>query len=107
MIKIIDFSGDYCKVLFEVEPIRHSQIVERRLGEAIAKNSPNHLITENGDIYKSVDCVAIKQPIEKLMIMQREAQEEFSLRIFKLKKRVDDFKLIQELAKKEPVKKGE
>lgn len=105
MIKIINFSGSYCKVLFEVEPVRHCQIVEKRLGGAIVKNSPNHLITKDGDIYKSVDCVAINQPIEKLMVMQREAQEEFSLRIFELKKRVDDFKLIQGLAKKEPVKK--
>lgn len=101
MIKITSIYGDYCKVLFELEPFRPARIYEYELGEAIASKSADHFVTKEGKIYKSVSSIRLDNPIIKLQEMQKEAQEEFSEMIRKLKNKVDEFKLLQELTKKE------
>ncbi len=100
MIKITTIYDTVCKVLLQVEPFRPDRIYEEEIGEAIAKKSPDHVITNDGEIYKSISSLRLDHPIQKLKEMQEEAQEEFSQRILKLKNKMDEFKLLQELTKK-------
>ena len=104
MIKITSFSGGYCKLLFEVEPTRPANIHEPELGKAVAKDSPNYCI-EEGKIYRVIDSIDMECSIKKLYETQKDVQEEFSKKIHDLKKSLDKFKLLQEFAKKEKVKK--
>ena len=105
MIKITTIFDTACKVLLQVEPIRPARTYEYELGEAIAKNSVDYYIAEDKTIYKSVGSLRLDHPIQKLKEMQEEAQEEFSQRILKLKNKLDEFKLLQELNKKKVEKK--
>lgn len=108
MIKITSFSGGYCNVLFEVEPTRPAKIYETELGVAVTKNSSDYYLDpKNRKIYRSVTGVDMKCSVERLYEMKKDAQEDFSKRIHDLKKSLDKFKLLQELAKKKPAKKEE
>lgn len=107
MIKITDINSGKCKVIFELEPIRPHQIKEPELGKAVAEKLKAFYITEEGKIYTLPHWVGLDHPIKRLQEIHALAQEEFSKEIQKLKYRLDEFKFIQELAKKKPVKKGE
>lgn len=107
MIKITSFYEKRCSVLFKLEPTRPHRIFEPKLAEAIAKGSTDYKITKRGEIYGAVSGIGLEHSIGRLKEMQENAQEKFSERIQKLSKKVDEFKLLQELTKKKPVKKGE
>ena len=101
MIKITDFNAGYCKVLFEVKPVRPAHILEPKLGVAIAGRSPDYCVTKEGKIYRVLGTIDMEHSIKKLYEMQAEAQEEFSKKIHKLNGQLDHFKLLKELTKKE------
>ncbi len=101
MIKITDFNAGYCKVLFEVKPVRPANILEPKLGVAIAGRSPDYCITKEGKIYRIVNNVSEDDSIVGLRKKQGEAQEDFSKKIHKLNGQLDHFKLLKELTKKE------
>lgn len=106
MIKINNFSGGYCKVLFEVDPTRPAKVYELELGVAVTKDSSDYYLDhKEGKIYRSVTGIDMECSIMRLFEMQKDAQEEFSKKIQALKASLDKFKLLQELAKKEKVKK--
>ena len=104
MIKIIDFNAGYCKVLFEVNPVRPANILEPKLGVAIAGRSPDYCVTEEGKIYAVISSIDMEESIKKLYEMQAEAQEDFSKKIHKLNGQLDHYKLLRELTKKETKK---
>ena len=101
MIKITDFNAGYCKVLFEVKPVRPAHILEPKLGVAIAGRSPDYCVTKEGKIYRVVEDVNMDDSILALHKKRAEAQEDFSKKIHKLNGQLDHFKLLRELTKKE------
>lgn len=106
MIKITNYqSSGYCKVYFDVEPVRPARIWEEEIGLAIALKSPSYSTDKNKEIYRIETSVPCNKTIAELKEMQHAAQEEFSLKIQKMRKRLDDLKLLQELIKKEEKKK--
>ena len=104
MIKITNFSGGYCKIFFEVNPIRPANIHEPKLGLALTKNTPDYCL-EEGRIYRVVAQIDMDCSIKRLYEMQTDAQEEFSKKILRLKNSVDEFKILLELTKKKEAKK--
>lgn len=108
MIKIDSFYEQRCKVLFEVESMRPARVYEPELGLAVAKKLTDYFIDpHDGKIYYSPGSIDLEHSIGKLKEIQQQAQEKFSQRIQKLKNQVNQFKLLQELTKKKPVKKEE
>ena len=101
MIKITDFNAGHCKVLFELKPVRPPNILEPKLGVAIASKSPNYSVTKEGEIYRVVNDISVDDSIMGLFKKGEEAQEEFSKKIHKLNSQLDNFKLLRELTKKE------
>lgn len=107
MIKITSFADEKCKVIFELKPVHPHQIKEPELGKAVAEKLNAFYFTEEGKIYTLPHWVGLDHPIKRLQEIHVAAQEEFSKAIQKLKYRLDEFKLLQELAKKKPAKKEE
>ena len=109
MIKITNFADEKCKVVFELDPVRPARIHEPELGKAVAEKLNDFYVTKEGKIYKFGGWVGLDHPIKRLKEMHALAQEELSKAIQKLKYRLDEFKFIQGLVKreKEKVKKGE
>ena len=106
MIKITYYSDNYCTVLFEVDPIRPARIFERKLGEAIAMNSQDYHISKGEDkVFRTITSVPCSRSIDELKEMKEKAQEEFTQKIVRLKKALDEFKLLSGLIKKEEKKK--
>ena len=105
MIKIDNYkSSNYCKVYFAVDAMRPSQIWETKIGLAAAQKSQDYLVTSDEKIYKIATSVPCSQSIEDLKSTQEAAQEEFSLKIQVLRKKLEDFKLLQKLIKAEEAK---
>lgn len=108
MIKIDSFYDKYCDVRFELNPVRPSNIFEPELGRAIAnKKSGNLYIGDDGKIYERIANVSIDTTVKGLREINKLAQEKFSQRIQKLQEQLDQFKLLQELTKNKPAKKGD
>jgi len=105
MIKIGNYRGsNYCKVYFDVEPNRPAGIWEEEIGLAIALKSPSYSVGKNKEIYRIEASVPCSKTIAELKEMQELAQEEFSSKIHKMRKRLDDLKILQKLIKKEEKK---
>ena len=101
MIKITTFFDvKECRVEFELEPVRPFRIFEPEIGKEIAEKLPNYYVTKDGKI--SVVCtIGTDHTISRLREMQEDEQKEFSERIAQFKKKVDEFKSIQRIIKKQ------
>lgn len=88
-----------CQVEFELEPIRNVRIFEREVARAIAKQNHKYSAREDGKFYVVLN-VGIEHPIERLKEIHEELQEDFSQKIADFRKKVDEFKVIQEVLEK-------
>jgi len=97
MIKLQYFHNKECTVYFQVQPVRSTHVIEKRLGRLVAEKAPNYYQDDEGKIWKEVNLVSFAHNIAKLALMQEEAQEEFSKKIVTLKKKMDEFKFLKEI----------
>ncbi len=103
MIKITYYSDNYCTVLFEVDPFRPARIWETKLGMAVAERTDEYYISiseKKDTIFRKLTSIPCSKTIDELKEMKKDAQEEFSEKIRKLKNKMDEFKFLQELTKK-------
>lgn len=96
-IKLQYFHDKTLKACLEVLPIRPANIPEERLGKIVADKDPGFFIGDDGKFYKELNFVDKTCTVTELRERQEEAQESFSLRIMKLRKEVEKFKLLKEI----------
>ena len=105
MIKITYLTGNIATICLEVDSIRVHQIWESTIGMTIAKKSPAEYHIKGEKIYRIKKDVPVDYSILKLKEMKTEAQVEFSDKIRIYRNRIEELKLLQEIIKKERVKK--
>ena len=97
-IKLEYFHDKTVRAFLQVLPIRPCNITEKKLGKIVAEKTPDYHVVTGGMIYKQMDFVDHSCTVIELYEKATEAQEDFSKRIHRLKAKLEEFKLLKEIA---------
>lgn len=100
-IKLQYFHDHTIRAYLEVLPTRPAHIPEKRLGEIVAERDPGFYKDDDGKFYKQIEFVDKSCTVTELRLQQVEAQENFSLKISKLKRELEKFKLLKQITEEE------